>query len=115
VERKSLQFYSLPTFLDVNIVSDENFLVNPYEVYFYCVLKCVLVQNPEVGNFAGFEVIVKRTKDGRNISKEYIEFLRQRSVPIILETQACENTQNKSVSTKMYTHPPFNLLEFEDF
>jgi hypothetical protein len=38
------------------------------------------VQNPEVGNFAGFEVIVKRTKDGRNISKEYIEFLRQRSV-----------------------------------
>jgi hypothetical protein len=66
--------------LDGSIVSYVNFVLNPYEVYFYCVLKCVLVQNPEVGNFAGFEVIVKRTKDGRNISKEYIEFLRQRSV-----------------------------------
>jgi len=62
----------------------------PFSIYTFIFfgLNARNVQNPEVGNFAGFEVIVKRTKDGRNISKEYIEFLRQRyrlyfSIPVL--------------------------------
>eukprot|EP00090_Calanus_glacialis_P014141 TRINITY_DN2281_c0_g1_i1.p1 TRINITY_DN2281_c0_g1~~TRINITY_DN2281_c0_g1_i1.p1 ORF type:complete len:554 (-),score=87.29 TRINITY_DN2281_c0_g1_i1:284-1945(-) len=36
--------------------------------------------NADIGNFQGFEVIVKRLKDGRSVCKEYVEFLRQRSL-----------------------------------
>merc|ERR1719507_2553559 len=36
--------------------------------------------NVDMGNFAGFEVLVKRVKDGRAVCKEYTEFLRQRSL-----------------------------------
>jgi len=36
--------------------------------------------NGEIGNFLGFEILVKRAKDGRGLCKEYIEFIRQRSV-----------------------------------
>jgi len=36
--------------------------------------------NAEVGNFSGFETLVKRTKDGRVICKEYLDFLRQRCI-----------------------------------
>jgi len=36
--------------------------------------------NADIGNFQGFEVIVKRLKDGRSVCKEYVEFLRQRSI-----------------------------------
>jgi len=36
--------------------------------------------NADIGNFHGFEVIVKRLKDGRSVCKEYVEFLRQRSL-----------------------------------
>ena len=34
-------------------------------------------QNCDIGNFTGFEVLVKRVKDGRAVCKEYTEFLRQ--------------------------------------
>lgn len=36
--------------------------------------------NPDYGNFQGFEVLVKRLKDGRSVCKEYVDFLRQRSL-----------------------------------
>jgi len=34
--------------------------------------------NGEIGNFQGFEVLVKRLKDDRSMCKDYLEFLRQR-------------------------------------
>ena len=39
----------------------------------------ILFQNKDIGNFQGFEVLVKRLKDDRAVCKEYAEFLRQRS------------------------------------
>ena len=39
-----------------------------------------MFQNGEIGNFQGFETLVKRLKDDRSVCKEYVEFLRQRYV-----------------------------------
>jgi len=36
--------------------------------------------NVDIGNFQGFEMVVKRLKDGRTVCKDYLEFLRQRSL-----------------------------------
>jgi len=51
--------------------SHDQQLVKSFKNYFW---------NADIGNFQGFEVIVKRLKDGRSVCKEYVEFLRQRSI-----------------------------------
>ena len=38
------------------------------------------LQNEDVGNFQGWDVITRRMKDGRQVLKEYAEFLKQRYV-----------------------------------
>ena len=38
----------------------------------------VSFQNEEIGNFEGWESVLRRLKDGRQILKEYAEFLKQR-------------------------------------
>lgn len=35
--------------------------------------------NEEIGNFQGWELIIRRLKDGRHVLKEYAEFLKQRA------------------------------------
>ena len=44
---------------------------------FLAVTRCFF-QNEDIGNFAGWEVLVRRLKDDRSVAKEYAEFLRQR-------------------------------------
>ena len=38
----------------------------------------IFSQNEEVGNFQGWETVLRRLKDGRQVLKEYSEFLKQR-------------------------------------
>ena len=55
----------------------------------FLVLKCQLIstnisQNEDVGNFQGWDLITRRMKDGRQILKEYSEFLKQRYGALVI-------------------------------
>ena len=41
-------------------------------------------QNEDVGNFQGWDLITRRMKDGRQILKEYSEFLKQRYGALVI-------------------------------
>ena len=47
--------------------------------YFLIDVKYLLTfKDEDIGNFQGWEVVVRRLKDGRQVLKEYAEFLKQR-------------------------------------
>ena len=60
-----------------------NFWVNSFWYVLILYFNINYVQNGDIGNFQGFEVLVKRLKDDRSVCKEYAEFLRQRWVIVV--------------------------------
>ena len=38
----------------------------------------IFVQDEDIGNYQGWETVARKLKDGRQVVKEYAEFLKQR-------------------------------------
>jgi len=64
----------------------------------------------EIGQFQGWEVVVRRLKDGRQVLKEYAEFLKQRAA---IEEQLGKSLVKlaKSVSIREDQDPQSNVWE----